>query len=281
MKVLNDLIAQLEGYYDVFIVFFPKIIIGILFSFLVYWVLKIFKKRILKYLDTNTEDKLLINFLDGVMDIGLILFTIFVFLYSIGQSGLASGILGAATFTSIVIGFAFKDIIENFLAGVIMAFNRPFRIGDYVMMGSVEGSIVEMSLRDTHLKTADGKDVYVPNGQIIKNPLYNYTIDGFLRGNFTVGVSYDADIESVRKIILEIVKSIPGVLNEEKLPRTHVKSLGTNAVDIEIHYWINTLDKRYSGLEIKSLAQIQVIEALNKAEVDMPANIVELKNYSK
>ncbi len=281
MKVLNDLIAQLEGYYDVFIVFLPKFIIGILFAFLVYKILKIFEKRILKYLDSKTEDKLLINFLDGVMDIGLMIFAIFVFLYSIGQTGLASGILGAATFTSVVIGFAFKDIAENFLAGVIMAFNRPFRVGDYVMTGSVEGSIVEMSLRETHIKTADGKDVFVPNGQIIKTPLYNYTIDGYLRGNFMVGVSYDSEIESVRAIILDIVKSIPGVLNENKLPRTHVKNLNTNTVDIEVHYWINTFDKRYSGLEIKSLAQTQVIEALNKAEVGMPANIVELKNYSK
>ena len=281
MKVLNDLIAQLEGYYDVFIVFLPKFLLGLLFSFLIYKILKIFEKRILKYLDTKTEDKLLINFLDGVMNIGLMIFAIFVFLYSIGQSGLASGILGAATFTSVVIGFAFKDIAENFLAGVIMAFNRPFRVGDYVMTGSVEGSIVEMSLRETHLKTLDGKDVYVPNGQIIKTPLFNYTIDGYMRGNFTVGVSYDTNIESVRLIILNIVKSIPGVLNEDKLPRTHVKNLSINTVDIEVHYWVNTFDKRYSGLEIKSLAQTQVLEALNKAEVGMPANIVELKNYSK
>jgi len=159
MKILEDLRSQIGGYYDNFIVFLPKLILGLVVSYLVYRILCVFEKRILKYLDKRTEDKLLVNFLDGIMNIGLVIFSTFIFLYIIGQAGLASGILGAATISSVVIGFAFKDIAENFLAGVIMAFNRPFRIGDYVKTGGVEGSIIEMSLRETHLKTSDGKDV--------------------------------------------------------------------------------------------------------------------------
>jgi len=112
-----------------------------------------------------------------------------------------------------------------------MAFNRPFRLGDTVKTADVEGVIIEMSLRDTHIKTFDGKDVYVPNGQIIKNPLYNYTIDGFLRGSFTIGVDYNSDIEAARSIILSILKSTAGILQTTKPPRTHVKTLNSSTID--------------------------------------------------
>lgn len=277
MKILEDLKLQIAGYYDNMIVFLPKLIVGVIVAYLVYRIMKIFEKRFLKYLDSKTKDKLLINFLDGLINVGLVLFSIFIFLFCIGQTGLASGILGAATLSSIVIGFAFKDIAENFLAGVIMAFNRPFRIGDYVKTGSVEGSIIEMSLRETHLKTSDGKDAYIPNGQIIKTPLFNYTIDGYLRANFTIGIDYSSDIEVVRSTIIEVLNAIPGILKEGKTSRTHVKTLNTNTVDIEVHYWINTFDQNFSGLELKSKAQTLVLEALTKKGVTMSTNIIEIK----
>ena len=279
MKIIDDLINQVVGYYDSFIVFLPKLILGLVISYLLYKILRGFTKRFVKFLTAKTDDKLLINFLDGLINTALILLSIFLFLYIIGQAGLASGILGAATISSVVIGFAFKDIAENFLAGVIMAFNRPFRKGDYVQTGSVEGSVVEMSIRETHLKTSDGKDVYVPNGQIIKNPLYNYTIDGFIRGSFTVGIAYESDVESVRKTILGVLKTVPGILLEGKIPRTHVTKLNTNTVDIEVHYWINTFDKRFSGLEVKSQAQAKTLVALNNDKVGMPATIIELIDH--
>ena len=277
--MLEDLMLQLESYYDSLVVLIPKLVIGAVLVTIFLFALRYLRRRVVKFAGLKADDQLLVGFIDNIFRTVNISLGVLLFLYIIGQAGLASSVLGAATLSSVVIGFAFKDIAENFLAGVIMAFNRPFRLGDTIMTGSVEGSIIEMSLRDTHVKTFDGKDVFVPNGQIIKNPLYNYTIDGFIRGNFTIGVDYDSDIEQTRKIILEVVENVPGVLNDTKPPRTHVKNLNTSTVDIEVHYWINTLNKKYSGLEIKSLAQSRVIMALKEYNIGMPANIVEIKNY--
>lgn len=279
MKIVQDLKAQVASYYDDMIAVLPRLAIAIVSVFIVLTILKFLRRRIVKVLRLKANDKLLVNFIDGIFRMVNFILGGLLFLYIIGQSGIAASLLGAATLSSVVIGFAFKDIAENFLAGVIMAFNRPFRIGDTVMTGSVEGNIVEMSLRDTHIKTFDGKDVYVPNGQIIKNPLYNYTIDGYLRGSFTIGVDYNTDIEKIRKIILTTVQDTPGILSEDKCPRTHVKNLNTSTVDIEVHYWMDTFNKQFSGLESKSIAQTRVLQALAKANVGMPADIVELKNY--
>ena len=80
---------------------------------------------------------------------------------------------------------------------------------------------------------------------------------------------------------MSVIKDIPGVLKDDKPPRTHVKNLNVNTIDIEVHYWINTFDKQYSGLEIKSVIQTKVIQALSNENIGMPSNIVELKNYDK
>jgi small-conductance mechanosensitive channel len=278
MNIINEILVQLEVYFENIIQAIPRVGIAILVCGIIAFLFRIFRVKTIKYLKINAEDVLLVNFSNSIFKIINIIVITLMFLYIMGFGGVAGSILGAAGISAFVIGFAMKDIGENFLAGIIMAFHRPFRLGDTVMTAGIEGVILEMSLRDTHIKTFDGKDVYVPNGQIIKNPLYNYTIDGFLRGDFTVGVSYDTDIESARALILAEVKKVPGVLTKEKPPRTHVVDLNMNTIEIQVHYWINTFDENYSGLEIKSQAQSRVVEALLKAKIELPTQIVEIKN---
>jgi len=276
MDIISDIQHQFYSYYDQFIALLPKVTIAVISVTVLLLILRILRRRFVKFLSRKADDKLLVNFLDSVFYIANIIAAILLALYILGLANIAGSLLGAATISSVVIGFAFKDIAENFLAGVILAFNRPFRVGDTIMTGSVEGAILEMSLRDIRIKTFDGKDVYVPNGQIIKNPLYNYTIDGFIRGNFTVGVGYDTDIPKARSVIMAQLETVPGILTEEKMPRTHVKALNTSTIDIEVHYWINTFDKRYSGLEIKSQAQTMIVQALTEAGIKLPSEIVEV-----
>ena len=278
LNIIEDITDQIMSYYDKIVILIPKIGLGIIVIVLLILILSFSRKKIVKYLRVHAQDKLLANFSNSILKFlnGTIVFM--TFLYIIGQGKIATSILGAAGISAFVIGFALKDIGENFLAGVIMAFDRPFRLGDVIKSGDIEGTITEMSLRDTHIKTFDGKDVYVPNGQIIKNPLFNYTIDGFLRGNFTIGVDYNSNIEEARKIILDAVNAIPGVLNEDKAARTHVTKLDSSAINIEVHYWIDTFDKNYSGLEIKSQAQTAAYAALVAHNIEVPFNTITLIN---
>jgi len=281
MEIISDLKGQILSYYDAMVILLPKVAVAFVVTFIFLMVVNFIRKRTMKFMMGRADDKLLLNFVANIFQILTIVIAIILFLYIIGMGGVASSLLGAAGVSAFVIGFALKDIGENFLAGVIMAFDRPFRLGDTVETGDVSGRIVEMSLRDTRIKTFDGKDVYVPNGQIIKNPLYNYTIDGFLRHSFVVGVDYDTDIETTRKLIMKILHETEGVLKGEKEPRTHVKNLGTSTMDIEVFYWIDTFDKTKSSLELKSIIQSKVITLLSEANVGMPADIIEIKNYNK
>lgn len=279
MEIINDIRVHLVNYYDNIIAIIPKVLLAIVIVGLLMTVLKYLRKKSVKFMLEKAEDKLLIGFIDSVFRIINVSIGLLVFLFTIGQAGIASSVLGAATISSVVIGFAFKDIAENFLAGVIMAFNRPFSIGDTVMTGTVEGTITEMSLRDTHIKTFDGKDVYVPNGQIIKNPLYNYTIDGYLRKSFDVGLDYGTDIDAARSIILDSVNTIPGILQEEKLAKTLIKNLGASTINIQVQYWVNTFNKKHNAVEIHSQAIKKTLNALESAGVNLPGDIIEIKNY--
>jgi len=279
MNILSDLLNHLETYYQGFIELVPRLGVALLVCLFLYIILKRIKKRFIRYLRFKAEDKLLANFAESMLSITIGILLTLLFMYIVGLGAIATSLLGAAGLSAFVIGFALKDIGENFLAGVIMAFDRPFRLGDTIKTGDVVGIIVEMSLRDTHVKTFDGKDVYVPNGQIIKNPLYNYTIDGFLRHSFTIGIDYDSDVEQARQIILDTVSAVPGVLKEDKTARTHVNKLGSSTIEIEVQFWTDTFDKSISSLEIKSQAQSKAVVALVEANIGMPADILELKNY--
>jgi len=279
MDIIIDLKDQVVAYYDDIIALLPKLLVAFVVCFIVLFITRIIRNQSIKFIGRKADDKLLVNFLSSIFKISNIILIALLFLYIVGLGGIASSILGAAGVSAFVIGFALKDIGENFLAGIIMAFDRPFRIGDTIKTGEVEGKITAMSLRDTHIKTFDGKDVYVPNGQLIKNPLYNYTIDGFMRLSFIIGVDYGSNIDEARDIIRKTILKIPGVLTEEKKPSVHVTNLNTSTVDIEVQIWIDTFDKEHSGTEVKSMAQSKCIEALASSSIGMPADIIELKNY--
>lgn len=258
----------------------PAVLLGLLIVFGLQFLLKQVRRRLVTYMRKKADDRILVDFTNSIFRVLNVLLLALLFMYIVGLGHIAGTIVGAAGLSAFVIGFALKDIGENFLSGVIMAFDRPFRLGDTIRTGSVEGVVSKLSLRDTHVKTFDGIDVYVPNSQIVKNPLYNYTIDGFIRYSFVVGVDYATDIEQARSIVLEAVRLTPGVLIETKPPRTHAKNLNTSTVDIECHFWIDTFDSTKSGLEIKSQALTRTVAALADAQINMPADIVEIKQVS-
>ena len=269
-----------SDYYDMAIMHLPKYVVAVVSVFILLFTLRLIRKRLSNVLLSKADDKLLVNFIDSVFRIINIIIGFSLFLYITDNSSIAKGILGAAGISAFVIGFAFKDIGENFLAGVILAFSRPFRLGDIIKSEGVEGSILEVSLRETHIKTFDGKDVYIPNAQILKNPLYNYTIDGFLRKQFQVGVGYDSNVEEVRGYVMQVLLDIPGILTEGKPPMTSVGELGDSAIILTVRYWINTFDQQFSSTDIHTMAITKVLTTLQDHKVELPGNVVEIKKIN-
>jgi len=202
-------------------------------------------------------------------------------LYLLGLSSFTNKLLAGAGLLTFVIGFALKDIGENFLSGIILAFKSHFKLDDLIEVNGIIGNVKDISIRETIIKTLDGKDVFLPNAMILKNPLFNYTIDGYLRYEFNVGIAYENNPTKAIKIINETIQNIEGVLKDDKEPAITIDELSTNAININVKFWIDTFNsnKRSVHNSIRSRVMNNIVEALISNGFSLPASIVELKNY--
>jgi len=278
-QLLSDLWAEMQGYYDNLVALLPKLILALLVFSFIYFLARRLRKTVARILIHRMDDPLLANFLARFIQSIIVVIDFLVFLSIVGLGKAAGSLLASAGVGAFIIGFAFKDIGENLLAGIMLAFKRPFKVGDLVEMGDVKGSVVSMTLRDTHVKTAEGIDVYIPNGNIIKNPLKNYTIDGDLRFDFTVGLDYGSDMDRAIELILGALKEVPGVMHQPRTPLVMVKDLGASTLNLTVYYWIDAFDPKVSGAVVKNKAVNEVLSVLGDAGYYLPSDILEIKNY--
>ncbi len=257
----------------------PGIILFILIFFVSLYLANKFSKLVGTITTQRSGDPLLGKFLGGVTRWLIIVIGVILGLYILGFGGIAGGLVAGAGISAFIVGFAFKDIAENFLAGIILAFSRPYQIGDTIESGNFLGNVLSLDIRNTQIKTIDGKDVFIPNSIIIKNPLVNYTKDGFLRMDFLVGVDYGENIGDVCRIIKKQMQNIEGVLKETKEPEIYIEQLATSTVNIRVYFWIDTFDFKRSAFEIMSEAMDKVKNGLLEEGIIMPADISELKIY--
>lgn len=281
MEFINTIKGKLVDYWEIFLQSIPKIAIAIIivcgFSLLAMFVARVWKER---FSGQSVENKLVINYIIKLVKVLIILAGIILGLHTLGFSGIAGGLLAGAGVGAIILGFAFKEIGENFIAGVILVFDRPFNIGDIVTINNNMGKVVNLLFRSLHIKTMDGKDLYIPNSKAINTELCNHTQDGYLRHEFIIGIDYNDDIEIAKKVALIAVNQHSKVLKNEK-SQVLVDSFGTNAVNLKVLFWVLTKDYKVSANAIKSEVMRDVKNMLQANEIGLPANIQELKMYNK
>ena len=258
----------------------PDIITAIFIVVVGFIIADFLTKTFRKTVSRKVDDPLMINFLSKVIKLILISVVVMFALKVAGLGGVATAIFTAAGASAIIFGFAFKDIGENFISGVILSFNRPFKIHDTVSIGEVFGKVKAMEFRYTKLKTFDGRDVYIPNSDIITSAVYNYTEDGFFRLDFLVGIAYEENIRDVEKVILETLRATPGVY-EDDLHEAFVTAdeLAVSTVNLRVYFWVETTEYRKEALMIKSDVVANVKTAIIANEMNMPADITEIKLY--
>lgn len=275
-KFLNSLVSS---FYKL-VADFPAILFAILIVAAGYLLSGVIAGVFKNTLRKRSKDPLVTNFLSKTIKLIVIILFILFALDVAGLGYVATGLLTAAGASAIIIGFAFKDIGENFISGIILAFNRPFNVNDTVLVGDIFGKVKAMEFRYTKLKTFDGRDVYIPNSDVIRKAVFNYTEDGFYRLDFEVGIDYDDDIELAKKVILDAVINTPEVIDEgDHDSFVTVESLGVSTVNLKIFFWTSTMEYRRGALEVKSDVVRNVKNAILAHGLNMPADITEIKLY--
>jgi small conductance mechanosensitive channel len=249
---IKDISLKIKSYYGFLVAIMPKLILAIIVLTIFLTAMYYIRRIVIKGICKNTRDELLSDFLNKIFRTINILLGLTIFSYILGGTGIAAGFFGAAGISAFVIGFAFKDIGENFLAGIIMAINRPFSIGDIVSSQNIEGKIIGLTLRETILKTSDGKDVYIPNAQILKTAFFNHTVDGYLRQDFELITDLNIDIKAAIAIMIAEISFTEGVLNSYKKPSVTIKKLNIDSIEFKCNFWIDIHDKSVSTGEIKN-----------------------------
>jgi len=276
----NRLINSFNQYIESLVDQLPKIALAIVIIVLGLligaWVGRFARRRI----RNRTDDPLMSKFLGKSIKYTFIVIAIMLALRAAGLQGVAAGILTAAGASAVVLGFAFKDIGENFIAGIILAFSRPFDINDTVEVDDVFGKVKALEFRYTKIKTFDGKDVYIPNSDVLTQPVTNYTEDGFYRWTFVIGIAYEDNIDGAKRTVMEALKKEPNVIEDEEHQNFVIEDeLATSTVNLKIFFWVDTKDFRRNALITKGNVVRNVKEALEDAGYYMPADIQEIKLY--
>ncbi|ALB63954.1 Protein involved in stability of MscS mechanosensitive channel [Cronobacter condimenti 1330] len=184
-------------------------------------------------------DATVADFLSALVRYGIIAFTLIAALGRVGvQTASVIAVLGAA---GLAVGLALQGSLSNLAAGVLLVTFRPFRAGEYVDLGGVAGSVLNVQIFSTTLRTPDGRIVVVPNGKIIAGNIINFSREPVRRNELIIGVSYDADIDKVRALLTEIIQSDERILKDREMT-VRMHELGASSVNFVIRIWSKSSD---------------------------------------
>ena len=179
-----------------------------------------------------------------------------------------ASVLAGLGLGSVAIGFAFKDIFENFLAGIIILFRKEMRIGDHVECNGLEGAVESISIRETHLRQTDGQLLIVPNAVLFKNPLTIRTDLEQRRTTVNCGVAYGEDVDAAREVIRRAVEGCDSVHSAQRPVEIFAQAFGASSIDFEVTWWTGSrpVDIRRSRDEVVAAVK----RALDEAGIEIP-----------
>jgi small conductance mechanosensitive channel len=182
-------------------------------------------------------------------------------------TALVGAVLGAAGLAGIALGFAFRDIAENYLASILLGVRRPFSANDHVCIDNHEGKVVRLTMRETVLMTLEGNHLRLPNALVYKSVILNFTLNPLRRFDFPVGVSVDTDLVHAQSVARDTLLGTPGVV-EKPAPFVRVEDLADSTVGVRVFGWID--QREADWFKVRSEAVRRVKSAFDAAGIEMP-----------
>ena len=232
---------------------------------LVGWlVIRLVRSALTKALQKGVkQNTLLTNFVLSVVSKTLWAFLIVTVL---GRLGVNVGpLIAGLGVTGFILGFAFQESLGNLASGLMIAINTPFKVGDYVVIAGLEGTVQEVNMMATVLTTADNKKIVVPNKSAWGAPITNFSAMATRRVDLKVGVSYDKDIVKSLEIVMDVVKKVPGVL-AEPAPSVSIASLDDSEITLNVRPWARNADY----WAVYSATYQHLLKGLGEAGIDVP-----------
>ena len=229
-----------------------------------------------KLMQGQEVDKTLESFVCNLVRMALMVVVIIAAISALGiQTASFIAIFGAA---GLAIGLALQGSLSNFAAGVLIVLFRPYKVGDFVEAAGISGAVVQVQILTTILKTGDNKQIIVPNSQIMDSIITNYSANDTRRVDMVVGVSYDDDLDKVRKTVEELVAADDRILDEPACTIA-VSELADSSVNFVVRPWVRTSD--YWGVMFDLTEAIKKRFDQDGISFPFPQQDVHLYNASK
>ena len=258
-----------------FIGYLPLIAFSVV-TFLMFWLLAILLEKWDSLYRRFTTNEFLANFLRQLLKLGVLALGLLVAFELLDATALVGTLLGAAGVVGLALGFALRDTVENYIAGILLSMKQPFVHDDWVEIEGHEGHVLRLTSRATIVMTLDGNHVRIPNAKVFNGIVVNYTRNPERRFSFDVGVSVETSLEAAQNLAAKTLAAMEGIV-EDPPPRVDVQALGDFNVTLRVFGWVN--QRHFDFLKVKSEAIRLVKEAFDEADIVMPEPIYNLRLY--
>jgi small conductance mechanosensitive channel len=266
--ITNMIAAKLAHWVNEVIRLLPNIALSALVLVIGFFIAKFIRKMAYKLIHKVSHNDTLTNLFASFVYIVVIGVALFTVLSILGLDKAVTTMLTGAGIIGLALAFAFQDIAANFMAGILISFRKPLRVGDIVLVQGFEGKVAEVNLRDTVIDTFKGQLVIIPNKDVFQNPIENFSRLEMRRFDLPVGVSYGEDLDKVKQVAIDAVKDVENV-SKEHPPVLFFTEFGESSINFTLRFWIDSADsKAYRQMGSDGIVALK--KAFDANDIQMP-----------
>jgi len=235
------------------------------------WIAKLVVKALSKVMQRADVDETLVNFLGNVLYVALLIVVIIAALDRLGVN--TTSVLAVFATAGLAVGLALKDSLSNFAAGVMLIIFKPFKVGDFVEAGGSAGTVEEIRIFNTIMKTPDNREITVPNGQVYSGTIINVTARDTRRIDLVFGIGYEDDFKKARDLVWEVIRSDERILKDPE-PTVVFLELADSSVNFAVRPWVKTSE--YWDVRADVLEKVKQAFDNNNISIPFPQRDVHL-----
>ncbi|MDF9796202.1 small conductance mechanosensitive channel [Catalinimonas alkaloidigena] len=259
---------KLESWLSAMIKMLPNLVVAIIIVIVFYLIARLARNGVKKLFQRVSSNYAVNNLFSNIVFIGLFIAGIFIALGILDLTTLVGSLLAGVGIVGLALGFAFQDIAANFISGIIIAFQQPFKVGDIIENDGHMGIVTDVSLRITTIKTFQGLEVLIPNKQLFQNVVTNYTRTNERRVDLGVGVSYGDDLAKVKKVTIDAVSKLDSI-DKNRDVTLFFNEFGDSSINFSVRFWAKS-PKQPDYLAAQSDAVMAIQHAYNENDIMIP-----------
>jgi len=273
-QALQDGLAKVIGWVEALIQNLPEIVSAILIVVVFSVLARIARDIVRRVMDRVTDHGPVKSLMGKAAYLALWALGVFIALGVLELDQAVTSLLAGLGILGLALGFAFQDIAQNFIAGILMTIRRPFTDGDLIETNGFRGRVEDIDLRATQLRTPQGELVRIPNGSVYGNPITNYTEPPQRRMDLACGVSYGDDLEEARRVALDAMEDVAH-RDPARDPEFFYEEFGGSSIDFVVRVWLEDSEQG-TFLAARSDAVVRLKKAFDESDIGIPFPITTL-----